>query len=323
MNVTFWVNAIAISTVFLFGCVGEIIIEKSGHLNLGIPGIMCLGTAGSCVCVYWYMSASGTNQPSYLMLVLISVLSSAFFSASGGLIYAFLTVSLRCNQNITGLALTTFGTGLAQFLIDSLPAADRMLLWQTASRVVSQGLPFASSLGVFGKLFFSHGVFVYAAIVIAVVAAIVFKRTKAGLYLRAVGENPATADACGINVKKYKYFAIIIGSAVAGLGGMFYVMDFSKGAITNLSTIEAFGWLSVSLVIFTLWNPALSIIGSLIFGSLYIISSFINVSIQVAKLIEIIPYAVTVTVLIITSALDNKKARPPQSLGLNYFREER
>ena len=131
-------------------------------------------------------------------------------------------------------------------------------------------LPFAGSLGWFGKLFFSHGILVYLAIVVAILSAVILKRTKVGLHLRSVGENPAAADAVGIKVDKYKYLAILIGSGIAGLGGFFYIIDYSKGSWENAATIEALGWLAVALVIFTLWRPHLSIFGSAIFGILYL-----------------------------------------------------
>jgi simple sugar transport system permease protein len=243
------------------------------------------------------------------------------FGALVGAIYAFLTVTLRSNQNVTGLALTTFGSGFAQFIMDTYVNRGRLA---AASKVVKQCLPFADNMGWFGEIFLSHGILVYLAIAIAVVAAIVLKRTKIGLNLRAVGENPATADAAGINVNAYKYGAILIGSAIAGLGGAFYIMDYIGGSWENASTIEGLGWLAIALVIFTLWKPDLCIIGSLLFGALYIASSSImGITFSQMKLLKLLPYIVTVVVLIVTSILDKKENQPPASLGQTYFREER
>lgn len=309
MIVTFIVGAISLGMVFLYGCVGEIITEKAGHLNLGIPGVMCLGTAGGTLGASMYMSMCADKaNPSYLLLLLFCIVFAAVFGAFGGLIYAFLTVSLRCNQNITGLALTTFGAGLTQYMITSV---DKTYL-TVAARTMSQGLPFAQNLGWFGQIFLSHSLLTYLAIGIAVATGIVLKRTRLGLELRAVGENPATADAAGINVTAYKYGAILIGSAVAGLGGLFYSMDYMKGSLENVSTIQAFGWLSIALVIFTLWRPILSVAGSIVFGGLYILAAYITgISFAQMKLLTLIPYVVTVIVLIVTSIFNSKKRASP------------
>ncbi len=323
---SFLVGAIALATVFLFGCVGEIITEKAGHLNLGIPGIMCVGTAGGCYAVSIYMAAlSNPNDASWFLLIFLSILFAALFAAALGGVYAVLTVSLRCNQNITGLAVTIFGNGFAQFFMDTCvlkSEADRAN-FEVAGKIISRGLPFADSLGDFGKIVFSHGILVYLAIAIALLAAWFLKRTRAGLHLRAVGENPATADAAGINVTAYKYGAILIGSGIAGLGGFFYIMDYIKGSWENAATIEALGWLSVALVIFTLWRPNLSILGSFVFAALYVTAYYINVDPTGKELLKLIPYVMTVIVLIVTSIKGSKNNQAPASLGLSYFREER
>ena len=163
---------------------------------------------------------------------------------------------------------------------------------------------------------------VYLAIAIAVVAQIVLNKTRVGLHLRAVGENPATADAAGINVTLYKYLATCIGCGISGIGGLFCIMDYMGGNWEYI--LEAFGWLSIALVIFTLWRPALSILGSVIFGGLYIVTSYIGgITFAQIELIKMLPYVVTIVVLIITSIINSKETQPPASLGLNYFREER
>lgn len=322
MIITFLIGAIALATVFLFGCVGEIITEKAGHLNLGIPGIMCAGTAGGCLGVSLYMnSLESPDKASWILLVLISVFLAFVFAAALGGIYGFLTVTLRCNQNITGLAVTIFGTGFTQFIMDTY--VDRTH-FEPAGKLISKGVPFADGLGWFGKIFLSHGVLVYLGIVVALVAAFILKKTRLGLHLRAVGENPATADAAGINVTAYKYGAILIGSGIAGIGGLFYIMDYIKGSWENASTIEALGWLSIALVIFTLWKPHISIIGSVIFAALYIAAYVISGVTPIQReLLKMLPYVITTIVLIITSMRNKRDNQPPASLGLSYFREER
>ena len=318
------VSAINIGIIFLLGCVGEIITEKSGHLNLGIPGIMCMGAAGACWGISKYMSSLSGADPSWFVLVLIAIGCGALFGALGGLIYSFLTVTLRSNQNVTGLALTIFGSGFTQYFVVVSGAVNLEVL-PAASKILQKGLPFAKDLGAIGEILFGHGVLVYVAIAIAIVAAIVLRKTRVGLNLRAIGENPATADAAGINVNGYKYSAILIGSAVAGLGGMFCIFGYVLigGVYDNTLNIQEYGWIAIALVIFTMWKPDLSILGAIIFGLLYILPSYIPASNAVKELIKLLPYLVTVIVLIVTSILDSKENQPPASLGVNYFREDR
>ena len=319
---TFLQSSIRFSAIFLFGCIGETLTEKSGHLNLGIPGIMCAGTAGGCLGIGIYMNMlSDPSNPSWLLLAIIGVVCAFLFAAFTGAIYGFLTVSLKCNQNISGLALTTFGAGFTQLIMDNYVNKTH---FDAASTVIARPLPFAENLGGFGQLFLSYGVLVYLSIVIAVVTGFVLKRSKVGLKLRSIGENPAAADAVGINVSQYKYFSILIGSGIAGLGGFFYVMDFAQGYYETYSVIEGYGWLAIALVIFTLWRPILAIVGSILFGSLYTLPNFLRITSPAdSALINLIPYVVTVIVLIVISITGSKNVQPPASLGLNYFREDR
>lgn len=317
----FIVSAISLGTVYLYGCIGEIITEKAGHLNLGIPGIMCMGTLGGCWGASIYMAGVGTGDVSYILLLITVLFFAILFGALGGLIYAFLTVSLRCNQNVTGLALTTFGAGVAHFMM--MNVVDRTYL-PRAGRVLSEILPFAEATGDVGKIFFGYDVFVYLAIAIAIVVTVIFKKTRVGLNLRSIGENPAAADAVGINVTKYKYLAILSGSAIAGLGGTCYLLCFIKGSWENSATISGMGWISIALVIFALWKPLIAIIGSFLFGALTILPfGYVSVSFDVMKLMQIVPYAVTILVLIITSVFNSKENKGPAAIGLAYFREDR
>lgn len=322
MLINFFVGAVALGVVLLYGCLGETLMEKAGQLNLGIPGIMCMGTAGGCFGVALYMNGLPSAENAvWLSLILISILFSVIFSVLTGAIYAFLTVTLRCNQNITGLAITTFGAGLSQFIMDpTYVPKDR---FGAASALFSKGfVNDPESAGVL-RIFFSHGVFVYLALILAVVFAFVLKRTRLGLHLRAVGESPATADADGINVTAYKYGSILVGSAVAGFGGLFYTMDYLKGSWENASTIESFGWLAIALVIFTLWRPTVSIFGSILFGALLIAAFVLGGSSSQKELLKLLPYVITVLVLVFTSIRNKKESQPPAALGLSYFREDR
>ena len=319
MNVflDYLLTAIPFGMTFLFGCIGEIFTEKVGHLNLGIPGIMCMG--GACGCIALKLM-SGTGIPPAL-IVAISILAAFLGGALMGALYSFLTVTLKSNQNVTGLAMTTFGVGTTKFIMSGMAT--------TAAKDYQYALnyfrfPFASSTTSLKYC----GVMVYLAVIIAIVSAIVLTRTRVGLHLRAVGENPATADAVGINTTAYKYVFICIGSGIAALGGLFYIMDYS-GSYEAYKSVEALGWLAIALVIFTLWKPVVSIFGSVIFGALYLAGSYIptllgiKLDMSTTPLLQMIPYVVTIIVLIVTSIRKKRENQPPASLGLPYFREER
>ena len=316
MFLVFLTSTIQISAILLYGCTGETITEKGGHLNLGIPGIMSVGAAVGVLTEYMLASA-GLNVP--FLVIIIPIITTFIGAGVVGLLYSFLTVSLRCNQNVTGLTITTFGVGLTGVIIE--PIKGQIAVISRFSKYFRKLFPFAANMGDFGKIFFSHGILVYLAIAIAIVTQIVLNRTKIGLHLRAVGENPATADAAGINVTKYKYLSTIIGSGVAGLGGLCCIMDYMNGSWGYI--MEVFGWLAVALVIFTLWRPVLAIPGSIVFGGLYILASYVNVPFAFTELIRLAPYLVTIIVLIVTSIIGKKETQPPAALGTNYFREER
>jgi len=321
-------RAVMQGTPLLFGSTGEILTEKSGHLNLGIPGIMYVGAISGVAGSFIYeQSVSSPELINPLLAVLIPLISCIIGAALMGLIYCFLTVSLRANQNVTGLALTTFGIGIGNFfggsLIKLVNSDVPSISLSTTSMIFKTQLPFANKLGWFGDIFLSYGFLVYVAIVIALISSYILNKTRTGLHLRAVGENPETADAAGIDVTKYKYLSTCIGSAIAGLGGLYYVMDYANGVWSNNGFGDR-GWLSIALVIFSMWRPTISILGSMLFGFLYVIPTYIpDITVSTKKLFEMLPYVVTILVLIITSIKDKKENQPPAALGLHYFREER
>lgn len=319
MLVPFLVAAISMGVVYLYGSIGETIIEKGGNLNLGIPGIMCLGALGGVLGVNLYISIFTVEKIIGILLILFAIVFSFLFAALGGLIYAVLTVTFQANQNVTGLALTTFGVGVMKFIGSNIDQSNLTL----ASRNISKLFTNYDKLGWFGEIFLSQGILVYIAFALAILTTIFLKKSRKGLFLRSIGESPQTADAQGINVTLYKYIAILIGSGIAGLGGLYYVMDRSGGTTFVEASIEAFGWMAVALVIFSMWKPNIGIFGAILFGGLYILPSFINVSNVQLKLFDVLPYVVTILVLIITSVVNNKNSQPPQSLGVNYYREER
>ncbi|MDD6063056.1 MAG: ABC transporter permease [Oscillospiraceae bacterium] len=328
MIVEFIPRAVVQGIPLLFGSTGEIITEKSGHLNLGIPGIMYVGAISGVIGAFFYEQSTPNVQP--FLAVLIPLLCSVLGSFLMGLIYSFLTVTLRANQNVTGLALTTFGVGIGNFFGGSLIKLTNSevpsIVLSATSRCFKQTLPFADKLGVFGELFFSYSFLAYAAILIAFIAAYILKKTRVGLNLRAVGENPATADAAGINVGRYKYAATCIGSVIAGLGGLYYIMDYACGVWSNDGFGDR-GWLAIALVIFAIWKPDFGIIGSFLFGALYLLYNIVYTYMKIGfieqEIFKMAPYVVTILVLIAISMRRKREFQPPAALGLPYFREER
>ena len=300
-------KAIVQGIPLLFGSTGEIITEKSGNLNLGIPGIMYMG--GSCGVIGAYLYERTVETPTPFLCIIITLLSALIGSTLAAFIYSFLTITLKANQNVTGLALTTFGVGFGDFFGGSLTkifGEGGNLSVKTTADYFKTALPFAKDWGAIGEIFFSHGFLVYLAIIIALVASWVLNKTRVGLHLRAVGENPATADAAGINVTKYKYLATCIGGAIAGLGGLYFIIDYTGGSWTNGGFGDR-GWLAIALVIFALWRPSVGILGSFVFGGLYIAYSYISgLSRSAVAIFNMLPYVVTIIVLILTS-IRNKK----------------
>ena len=326
--VSFIPRAIVQGIPLLFGCTGETLTEKSGNLNLGLPGVMYVGGISGVIGAFLYEQSVGSAGVNGFLAVLIPLACCLLGSLLMGLLYCFLTVTLRANQNVTGLAMTTFGVGFGNFFGGSLiklSGADvPSIALSATSACFKKSLPFAADLGWFGKIFLSYGFLAYVAVIIAFVCAYVLKRTKVGLHLRAVGESPNTADAAGINVNKYKYMATCIGCMIAGLGGLYYVMDYACGVWSN----DAFGdrgWLALALVIFTIWKPNVAVFASILFGGLYILYLFIptGMNLAVKELYKMLPYVVTIIVLVISSMRNKRENQPPASLGLAYFREER
>ena len=319
-------RAVAQSIPLLYGSTGETITEKCGNLNLGIPGVMYVGAISGVIGAFLYERSTETMHA--VPAILIPLGACLLGSLLMGLLYCFLTVTLRANQNVTGLALTTFGVGFGNFfggsLIKLTGSEVPSIALSGTSGFFSKSLPIADKMGWAGTVFFSYGFLAYFAIVVALISSYVLTHTRTGLQLRAVGENPATADSAGINITRYKYVTTCIGCMIAGLGGLFYVMDYASGVWSN----DAFGdrgWLAIALVIFTIWRPHISIFASILFGGLYILYLYIpaGMNLSVKELYKMLPYIVTIVVLVISSMRNKRENQPPASLGLNYFREDR
>ena len=326
---SFLPRAIAQGTPLLFGSTGEIITQKSGNMNLGIPGVMYVGGICGVIGAFVYEQSLPTPEAmNPFLAVLIPTLFCLIGSLLMGLLFCFLTVTLRANQNVTGLAMTTFGVGFGNFFGGSLvklTGSDMPFLALSAtSNCFKKTLPFADKLGVIGDLFFSYSFLVYLSVIIALVSSYVIKRTRTGLHLRAVGENPATADSAGIDVNRYKYVATCLGCMIAGLGGLYYVMDYASGIWANNAFGDR-GWLAIALVIFTVWRPNVGVLASYLFGGLYILHMYIpsGMNLAVKELYKMLPYVVTIVVLIFSSLRNQREKQPPQALGMPYFREDR
>ncbi|MDF2514553.1 MAG: nucleoside transporter rane protein [Herbinix sp.] len=321
---TFIQKAIGQGISILFGASGEIITEKSGNLNLGIPGIMYMGGISGLVGAFFYEKS--TENPNGVIGFFVSLAAALLVSALGGLIYSFLTITLRANQNVVGLALTTFGVGFGNFFggsISKLAGGVGQISVATTAEVYRATIPGLSNIPVVGDLLFSYGFLTYLSIVLAVYLTYFLGRTRKGLNLRSVGESPATADAAGINVSRYKYVATVSGSAIAGLGGLYFVMEYLGGTWTNNGFGDR-GWLAIALVILALWKPANAIWGSFLFGGLYILYIYLpGLTRATQELCKVLPYLVTIIVLIISSRRNKLENQPPASLGEAYFREER
>jgi len=274
--------------------------------------------------VFYYEKLAGT--PNGFIAVLIGVLFAFLAGALASLIFSFLTISLRTNQNVTGLALSIFGTGVGQFIGEYMRVSEGgYIAIGNALKGYFQNSPFPAFLQeipYIGPILFGNSVFFYLAVLLAVGMHLYLGKSRFGLNLRAVGESPATADAAGINVSRYKYVATVIGGGISAIGGMVYIMTIA-GCVWNHEGLSGVGWLAVALVIFCLWRPTAAIWGSILFGALMILYLRLVIPFIPTQLYKILPYVVTVVVLIISSMRNSKEKQPPAALGLPYFREER
>lgn len=325
--INFLTAGILAAAPLLFGVLGETLTEKSGNMNLGVEGMMFMGGIAGILGPYYYEKAGGSNPYVALIIALVCALVCA---GLGALVFSVLTITLRANQNVTGLALTMFGTGFGNYFGEAVGNSDPsgFLSVSTAVKGIFNNPIFPDSMvniPYIGKLLFSHNFMLYLAIFLAVLMAWFLGRTRAGLSLRAVGESPATADAAGINVTKYKYLATCIGGAMTGLGGLYLVMNAAAGVggAWVYDCIDGYGWLAVALVIFAVWSPRRALWCSLIFGGLACMRYYYPISFIPASIYDIVPYIVTAIVLVAVSLKHSRANQPPESLGLSYFREER
>lgn len=316
MFLNFLTAAVFAGTPLLFGTLGEILNEKSGHLNLGVEGMMAMGACAG------FMAGFLTDS--------LAIAIAAAFAAglAGALIYAVLTITFMANQNVTGLTLTIFGVGISNFIGEYMLTSTKTTSMKLPENITLQlanlDIPGLSSIPVVGKLLFSYNPFVYLGIVIAVICGIYLNQTKLGLNLRAVGENPGAADAAGIKVTKLKYLNVLLGGGICGIGGAYCSMVINGGVWMN-NSVNGLGWIAVALVIFAAWSPNRAIFGSFIFGAFNILKYYLPkdiISVPNA-FFDMLPFIITALVLVMTSIRKEKENSQPASCGSNYFREER
>ena len=309
MLITLFAAAIGAATPLLFATIGEIYTEKAGNLNLGVEGMMIMGA------VIGFGTGFVTGNP-YL-----AMLGAMLAGAVGGGIYALLTITLRANQVVSGLALTIFGEGFASFVGQAWVGHSAPETVKTLFRTVE--IPVLSSIPFLGDVFFKQNLFVYLSYILVFGSLFYFKRTRWGNNLRAVGENAGAADASGINIEAYKYVHIIFGGALAGLGGAY--LSLVTVPVWQEGITGGRGWIAVALVIFASWKPLKAMVGAILFGGLDIIGFRLQgMGIHISQyLIDMLPYLSTIAVIIVSTRKNKPEDKPPKDLSLPYFREER
>jgi general nucleoside transport system permease protein len=318
LTVSVLAQAVAYGTPILFAALGELLAERSGVLNLGVEGMMLVGA----VMGFW---ASQRGPGSSGLVLLLAILMAAFAGAVMATIHAFLAVSLRASQIVSGLALTVFagGIGLSSYLGQTLGLSDAPPEHQFSEIDVFGG----KDVPVLGPVLFHQTALVYVSWALTVAVALYLTRTRLGLNVRAVGESPGAADAMGISVPKYRYAHVLAGGAFAGIGGACYSLAIAPGWSAGDSLVGGAGWIAIALVIFSFWRAELCLVGAYLFGGL---SGGLPSALQAhgytikPEFLNALPYVITVVVLVLVSAgLARRRLGAPAALGLPYVREER
>lgn len=314
--IKFIVAAVVAGTPLLFGTIGEIMNERVGHLNLGVEGMMSLGAIAG------FMAAYRSDN------FAVAIAAAFLAGAAGALIYAIVTVTFMANHTVAGLTLTIFGIGLTNvigfYYLGMSENGTMKLPEHVTSQMRSISVPGLSDLPVVGELLFSYNPFIYIGIVIAILLAIFYNRTQAGLNVRAIGENPAAADAAGVHILAWKYVNIIIGGGICGIGGAFTIM-ITNGGVWISDCVGGLGWIAVALVIFAAWKPVNAIWGSFVFGAMRILKYYVNKEVIHIPdaFYDMLPFLVTAIILVIVSARQVRDKAQPAACGKNYFREDR
>ncbi len=309
-------SAVQLGTPLLYGTLGGIMCEKSGHLNLGIEGMMLMGA------VMGFFVGFHTANPA------LAIAAAFVAGAVGALIYAIVTVTFRGNQTVTGLVLSIFGTGFSSFVGQSL--ATESMPTSVTGPLAAIEIPLLSKIPILGNMLFDQSLYVHFGIIAAILMYVYFQKTRAGLNLRMIGENPGAADASGINISLYKYIHILIGGGLCGLGGGYLTLVYVPRWQNEMTS--GMGWISVALIIFATWNPLKAIASAYLFGMLRSVGFKLqNVAIPFfgheisisSQLLDMLPYLMTIVVLIFIALRKKRENQPPAWLSNPYFREDR
>lgn len=301
-------------TSLIYSTIGETYTERSGILNLGVEGMMLSGAVAAFATAYY----SGSVWLGLLAAVLMGALLAA--------IHAFLTVTMRANQVVSGLSITLFGTGLSSFLGERLgPESNNFnLVGLVGPKLRPIEIPGLSQIPIVGA-FFKQDLLTYLLFILVPVAWYYLYKTRNGLNLRAVGENPQTADAMGINVIRTRYVYTILGGALVGFGGAHLSLAYAPGWTENITGGR--GWIVIALVIFAMWNPARAVLGAMLFGGINAVQFRLQAggtTIPSAYL-NMLPYIVTIVVLVAMTWWEalSHRVGAPAALGTAYMREEK
>jgi simple sugar transport system permease protein len=310
-------QAVQYGTPLLYAALGELLAERSGVLNLGVEGMMLFGAATG----YW---ATHRVHGSNSAVLAVAVFAAALGGAAMAAIHAFLTITMRANQVVSGLALTIFagGLGLSAYFGNEVHLADYPPTHQFGAIDVF-GL---KDLWVFGPILFHQSALVYASWALTAGVAFYLGRTRWGLNVRAVGEAPGAADAMGINVNLSRYVHVIVGGAFAGVAGACYSLSITPGWVAGDVLVGGAGWIAIALVIFAFWRAELCLVGAYLFGGLAALPFALQAhEVDVTpEFLNALPYVMTVVVLVIVStSLGKRRLGAPAALGVPYVREER
>ncbi len=305
--------AIRAGTSLVYATVGEIITERAGILNLGVEGMMIMGAVTA------FAAAFHTGN------AWVGVMTAIAVGGLLALVHAFLTITLRADQTVSGLALTIFGTGLASFLGQRLGPGGTPLVGQVGPRFGKIPIPILADLPLVGPSIFNQDILVYVMYLFVPLAWYFLYKTRPGLHLRAIGESPQTADAMGVNVFGLRYLYTIAGGMLVGLGGAHLSLAYTPGWTENLTGGR--GWIAIALVIFATWDPARAVVGALLFGGVNAVQFRLQAAGTTipAAFLNMMPYAFTVLVLVLITWWEafRKRVGAPAALGLPYMREER
>ena len=309
-------SAVQLGTPLLFGTIGGILCEKAGHLNLGIEGMMLMGA------VMGFFTGFHTGNAA------LAIVAAFLAGALGAQLYAIVTVTFQGNQTVTGLVLSIFGTGFSSFVGQSL--ATETIPTTVTGPLAAVEIPGLSKIPILGNMLFDQSLYVHAGIIIAILMYFYLQKTRAGLNLRMIGENPGAADASGINITLYKYIHILVGGGLCGLGGGYLTLVYVPRWQNEMTS--GMGWISVALIIVATWNPLKAIFIAYLFGMLRSVGFKLqNLAIPMfgkeitisSQFLDMLPYIMTIVVLVFIALRKKRENQPPAWLSNSYFREDR